>query len=153
MAPRAEKGSREGCLGSVNDLSALYKYLFTGQESLLRTQGDCIPFGKNPGNTSTEPRENGGQGKGGLSKRRKWGKGMFPEIGTLGVCTLFRRCSFDMYHNEVCDPSPGLQNFPENALSHRSECRHAFSLPPVAIIITEKKSFKNEMVAGRRHAS
>lgn len=64
---------------------------------------------------------------------------MIPEIETLGVRTLFRRCSFDMYHNEVCDPSPGLQNFPGNALSHGSECHHAFSLHPVAVIITEKK--------------
>lgn len=55
-----------------------------------------------------EPRENGSQGEGGLAKRRKWGKGMFPEIEALGVCTLFQRYSFDMYSDEVCDPLPGL---------------------------------------------
>lgn len=49
--------------------------------------------------------------------------------GALLICTTM-----------MCDPSPGLQNFPGNALSHRSECHHAFSLPPVAIIITEKKN-------------
>lgn len=131
-----------------------YIYLFTGQESLLRTQGDRIQLGKNRGNTSTEPRENGSQGKGGLSKRRKWGKGMFPDIETLGVRTLFQRCSFDMYHNEVCDPLPGLQNLPGNALSHSSECHHAFSWHPVAIIITEKKiPPRMKWLLGRRHAS
>lgn len=86
-----------------------YVYLFTGQGSLLRTQGDLIRLGKKQGNTSMEPRENGSQVKGGLSKRRKWGKGMFPEIETLGIRTLlFQRRSFDMYHDEVCDPLPGL---------------------------------------------
>lgn len=49
-----------------------------------------------------------------------------------------------MYHDEVCDQFPGLQNFPGNALSHRSECHHAFSLHPVAIIITEKKFFQEQ---------